>query len=139
MTPRACGPTGRRCVSFNIGRNGAAAAVLALAVACTQPSARPYAGSWERRIDSAGVATLVIKPTGAFEIRTPHPATPAAGLMKGPAFFHADTVTFRGASCERGEARYQLTRRDSLLTILALGSDGCGLRRSTLSGDWVRR
>ena len=112
---------------------------LALASACTQPSARPYAGSWSRQIDTAGAASLTIKPTGAVEIQLPHPAQPGAGLMKGPAFFHADTLMFKGASCEPGEARYQLSLRDSLLTIAALGPDGCTVRRSTLSGQWVRR
>ena len=59
--------------------------------------------------------------------------------MNGPAFFHADTLMFQGASCEPGEARYQLTLSDSLLTIAALGPDGCAVRRSTLAGRWVRR
>lgn len=112
--------------------------LLAIA-ACTQPSARPYVGSWSRQVDSTGAASLTIKPTGAVEMQLPHPAQPGAGVMKGPAFFHADTMMFKGASCEPGEARYQLTLRDSLLTIAALGPDGCAVRRSTLSGEWVRR
>jgi hypothetical protein len=111
---------------------------IALATACTQPSAQPYVGHWSQG-DSAGAASLTIKPTGAVELQAPHPAQPGAGLMKGPAFFHADTLMFKGASCEPGEARYQLSLRDSRLTIAALGPDGCAVRRSTLLGEWVRR
>lgn len=116
-----------------------AAVALALATACTQPSARPYVGNWSRQMDSTAAASLTIKPTGAVELEPPHPARPGAGLMKGPAFFHADTLMFKGASCEPGEARYRLTLRDSMLTIAALGPDGCAARRSTLLGRWMRR
>ena len=115
------------------------AIALVLVTACSQPSARPYVGSWSRQVDSTGAASLTIKPTGAVELQLPHPSQPGAGLMKGPAFFHADTLMFQGASCEPGEARYQLTLSDSLLTIAALGPDGCAVRRSTLAGRWVRR
>ena len=115
------------------------ALALLFAAACAQPSAHPYVGNWERQADSAGLASLTIKPTGAVELQLAHPARPGAGLMKGPAFFHGDTMTFKAASCEPGEARYRLTLRDSVLTIAALSPDGCALRRGTLAGRWVRR
>jgi hypothetical protein len=150
MTPPCCGPTGGGDVHlrFKSGGGGWLAGggavvtgvlALVLAAGCTQPSARPYVGHWERQVDTTGTASLTIKPTGAFELQLPHPVQPGAGLMKGPGFFHADTVVFTGASCESGDARYQLSLRDSLLSITALGADGCALRRSTLSGEWVRR
>lgn len=113
--------------------------VLALAAGCTQPSARPYVGTWGRGADRAAGPALTIKPTGAFELRIPNPAQPGAGTMKGPGYFHGDTVAFRGATCEPGEARYLLALRDSVLTIAALGADGCALRKTTLAGEWVRR
>lgn len=114
----------------------AAAAALGLALACAQPSARPYVGEWHRTLPG-GDAVLIIKPTGMVELHTP--GAPAAGVMKGPALFHVDTATFSGASCERGEARYRFALTAASLVITPLGTDGCTRRRETLGGDWTRR
>ena len=113
--------------------------LVALAAGCTQPSARPYVGTWARGSGRVGVPALTIRPTGAFELRIPNPTQPNAGTMKGPGYFHGDTVAFRGATCEPGEARYLLALRDSTLTITSLNADGCALRKTTLAGEWVRR
>jgi len=112
-------------------------ATLGSVFACAQPSARPYVGEWHRTLPAGGDAVLTIKPTGVIEIRTP--GAPNAGVMKGPAMFHLDTATFSGASCERGEARYQFTLSTTALTITPLGADGCTRRRETLGGAWTRR
>jgi len=117
-------------------RVAAGVAALGLALACAQPSAKPYVGEWHRTLPAQGDALLTIKPTGVVELRMPGAA---GGLMKGPAVFHLDTATFRGASCERGEARYQFTLSTEALTIVPLGTDGCARRRETLSGAWTRR
>jgi hypothetical protein len=118
-------------------RVAAVVATLGLALACAQPSARPYVGEWHRALPAGGDAVLTIKPTGVIEIRTP--GAPNGGVMKGPAMFHLDTATFSGASCERGEARYQFTLSTAALTITPLGADGCTRRRETLGGAWTRR
>ncbi len=106
------------------------------AAACAQPAARPYAGSWRRSGDSATGAALTIRPTGVFELRLA-PDT-AGGVLKGPATFRGDTAIFRGAACERGEARYRLALEDSTLVITPIGTDGCAVRRRTLAGRWTR-
>ena len=110
------------------------AGALALGLACAQPSARPYVGEWHRTVAAGGEAVMVVKPTGAVELRTP-----GAGVMKGPAMFHLDTATFKGASCEPGEARYQLALSGASLTVTPVGADGCSRRRETLGGVWTRR
>jgi hypothetical protein len=115
----------------------AGAAALGLALACAQPSAKPYVGEWHRSLPAGGEAVLIVKPTGVVELHTP--GAPNAGVMKGPAMFHRDTATFKGAACERGEARYQFVLGGESLTITPLGSDGCARRRETLGGEWIRR
>lgn len=115
----------------------AAAVALGLALACAQPSARPYVGEWHRALPAGGDAVLIVKPTGVVELHPP--GASGAGVMKGPAMFHVDTATFSGASCERGEARYQFTLAAASLTITPLGTDGCARRRETLGGTWMRR
>ena len=115
----------------------AAAVALGLALACAQPSARPYVGEWHRALPAGGEAVLIVKPTGMVELHPP--GAPGAGVMKGPAMFHVDTATFSGASCEPGEARYQFTLSTTGLTITPLGTDGCTRRRETLGGAWTRR
>ena len=114
-----------------------AAAALGLVLACAQPSAKPYVGEWHRALPTGGEAVLTVKPTGVVELHMP--GAPNAAVMKGPAMFHRDTATFKGATCERGEARYQFVLGGESLTITPLGTDGCGRRREILGGEWVRR
>jgi len=106
-----------------------------LTAGCAQPAARPYVGSWRPSGDSAAGVALTIRPTGVFEL---HMADSAGGVLKGPATFHGDTAIFRGAACERGEARYRLEVSDSALVITPIGTDGCAVRRRTLAGRWTR-
>jgi hypothetical protein len=115
----------------------AVAAAVGFVLACAQPSARPYVGQWHRALPAGGEAVLVVQPTGVVELHTP--GTPNAAVMKGPAMFHRDTATFKGATCERGEARYQFVRGGDSLTVTPLGTDGCTRRRETLAGAWIRR
>lgn len=118
-------------------RTTVAGAALGLALACAQPAAKPYLGEFHRTLAAGGDAVLIIKPTGVVELHTP--GAPNAGVMKGPAIFRADTATFKGASCEPGEARYQLALSGASLTVTPVGTDGCTRRRETLGGVWTRR
>jgi hypothetical protein len=120
------------------GRWLASAMGLAALAACAQPYAKPYVGTWSRVSENGGAIKLTIKPTGTFEMRLARPPEPVDSLMRGPGVFHGDTVSFSGAKCEPGAARYALERNDSSLTITQVGSDGCALRRATLAGVWKR-
>ncbi len=116
------------------------ALALALGAAgCARADVKPFAGAWQRSGVDAGELRLTIKPTGAIELRQSHPATAADSLMKGPGVFRADTLSFVGAPCERGEARYLLRLEPAGLTVSPLGADGCGTRRKLLSGTWARQ
>ena len=113
-------------------------AALAGGMACAQPSARPYAGDWTRASAEGGAVRLTIRPTGAIELRLAAPPRPADSLMKGPAAFRADTLTFTGAPCQQAPARYYLRLDGNTLTVAPLDADGCALRRRILSGSWTR-
>ena len=115
----------------------AAAMALGFALACAQPAAKPYVGEFHRALAAGGDAVLIIKPTGVVELHTP--GAPNVGVMKGPAMFHLDTATFKGASCEPGEARYQLALSGTSLSVTPVGTDGCTRPRETLAGAWNRR
>ena len=113
------------------------AAVVALG--CARPSAKPYVGDWKRSAEDGSAVRLTVRPTAAIELRLSNPPRPVDSLMKGPGEFRGDTLTFSGAPCERGAARYLLELKDAGLSITPLGSDGCTLRRQTLSGSWTRQ
>ena len=125
-------------MTHRAGRKLTLAVGLAVAAACAQPYAKPYVGKWSRVSDNGGPIELTIKPTGTFEIRLARPPQPSDSLMRGPGVFRGDTVSFSGAKCEPGAARYALERSDSSLTITQIGNDGCALRRATLAGVWKR-
>ena len=118
------------------GRRAAMAVGLAVLAACAQPYAKPFVGKWTRVSENGGAIHLTIKPTGTFEMRLAQPPAPSDSLMRGPGVFHGDTVSFSGAKCEPGVARYALQRNGSSLTITQAGNDGCALRRATLAGVW---
>lgn len=115
-----------------------AAVVLAVLAACAVPDTGPYAGQWTRTVDSAGVTHLVIEKTARVAIRFEHPPAGTAAELKGPGSFRGDTLTFTGAPCERGAARYVLAVNASELTVSPVGSDGCASRRMALVGVWKR-
>lgn len=126
------GRSGRREVALAVG-------LVALGLAaCAVPDARPYAGRWKRSAEGGAPLHLTVEKTGTVAIRFDQPPAGTPAEMKGRATFRADTLSFTGASCERGTARYLLGVSASDLTITPLGADGCAVRRSAISGVWTR-
>ncbi|MEO8227337.1 MAG: hypothetical protein ABI637_07880 [Gemmatimonadota bacterium] len=123
-----------------VRKHGIRVAVVMLAVlaACAVPDAGPYAGQWTRTVDSMGVTHLTIEKAARVAIRFEHPPAGTSAEMKGPGSFRGDTLTFSGAPCERGAARYVLAVNASELTVSPLGADGCVSRRMALVGVWKR-
>jgi len=125
-------------VRRELNLTGGTLALALAATGCARADVKPFAGAWQRSETDAGQLRLTIKPTGGIELRQSHPATAADTLMRGPGVFRADTLTFVGAPCERGEARYLLRIDSAALTVSPLGPDGCTTRRKVLSGTWTR-
>ncbi len=118
-------------------RTGSVVLVSVVTGACAQPSARPFVGNWKRDAAELGETHLTVRPTGAIELRLTTPPAGTPDTMRGPARFHGDTMIFKGAPCEPGEARYLLRRTDSALAVTALGREGCTVRRAALDGLWT--
>ena len=120
-----------------VARYSTVVLLVSLLSGCAEPSARPFVGSWTRDAAEFGVAHLTVRPTAAVELRLTSAPAGTPDTMRGPARFRGDTMIFKGAPCERGEARYLLRRTDSALVITALGTEGCATRHAVLAGLWT--
>ncbi|MBA2627010.1 MAG: hypothetical protein H0U85_03290 [Gemmatimonadales bacterium] len=112
--------------------------VAIAATGCAVPDAVPYSGRWKRTPEGGTPLHLAVEKTGTVAIRFDQPPQGTAPEMKGRGIFHADTVSFTGAGCEPGTARYQLAVNAAGLTVTPLGTDGCSVRRAALGGVWSR-
>ena len=119
-----------------------AAAVTLLSFTACGGEASKYSGSWKRDLYGEGEVQMKLASNGGMELMLPSPRWPDSVDMKGRAAFSGDTLIFKadpaGSACQTSDARYVVSRTDSVLRIAGVGMDSCGGRRAALVGTWQK-